>query len=394
VFEFDVAASSLHEASLVEGITSGYAAVLEEAGGLRSSDAASLVTLVGTGGTEQRLVEGWLSAGARSPKVLVAHPGHNSLAAALEALARIHQLGGRGAIVFLEGTSDLPGLVTLGERVADLGVWRRLSASRIGLIGDPSDWLVASMPEPAVVRRVWGPEVVEVPISELIATHVPDREAPVPAKGRPADEIAAASGVTRSLRELAETHRLDSLTVRCFDLIGALETTGCLALSALNDDGMVAGCEGDVVSALGMVWVQAISRQIPWMANPARVSVPEGILVLAHCTVPSRMVGHLRLDTHFESGIGVGLAGEFLRGPVTLLRIGGSELERIWLAEGEVVASGDERELCRTQATVRIGAESAAALLESPLGNHVVMARGHHEAALRRYHDWLVRPRG
>ena len=45
--------------------------------------------------------------------------------------------------------------------------------------------------------------------------------------------------------------RLDAVAVRCFDLVTARGTTGCLALSALNDAGRVAACEGDLASAVG-----------------------------------------------------------------------------------------------------------------------------------------------
>lgn len=47
-----------------------------------------------------------------------------------------------------------------------------------------------------------------------------------------------------------------------------LQTTGCLALSALLDEGIVAGCEGDLPAALTMSWMQAVTGQASFMANP------------------------------------------------------------------------------------------------------------------------------
>ena len=35
------------------------------------------------------------------------------------------------------------------------------------------------------------------------------------------------------------------MTVRCFDLLGRIGTTGCLALAILNAEGIPAACEGD-----------------------------------------------------------------------------------------------------------------------------------------------------
>lgn len=51
----------------------------------------------------------------------------------------------------------------------------------------------------------------------------------------------------------------------------AVPCAGCYSLSRLLDEGVVAGCEGDVCSALGMLWGKTMTRQVPWMANVAQV---------------------------------------------------------------------------------------------------------------------------
>ena len=50
----------------------------------------------------------------------------------------------------------------------DLAVWGSLRRARLGLVGNPSDWLVASTPEPETVRTVWGPVVVRFDVAEVI----------------------------------------------------------------------------------------------------------------------------------------------------------------------------------------------------------------------------------
>lgn len=47
---------------------------------------------------------------------------------------------------------------------------------------------------------------------------------------------------------------------------------GCYSLARLLDEGVVAGCEGDVCSALGMLWSKLMTGQVPWMANIAQAS--------------------------------------------------------------------------------------------------------------------------
>lgn len=41
-------------------------------------------------------------------------------------------------------------------------MWHELHRSRIGLVGEPSSWLVASTPAKQVVTDAWGPTLVDV----------------------------------------------------------------------------------------------------------------------------------------------------------------------------------------------------------------------------------------
>ncbi|MEA3340278.1 MAG: hypothetical protein U9R15_09955, partial [Chloroflexota bacterium] len=218
------------------------------------------------------------------------------------------------------------------------------------------------------------------------------------------------------LRQLVERYTLSALTLRCFDLVIRLRTTGCLALAQLNDESVIAGCEGDLVSTLGMLWAYHLLGQIPWMANPARLNGADNKLWLAHCTVPRRLtrryqllgtaipmaryqllgtaipMARYRLRSHFESGLGAAIQGEIAPGPVTLLRIGGAGLERIWLAEGDLLRNGDAEDLCRTQVEIRLTQGSVSDLLRAPLGNHLVMVRGRYAGRLRSWWEAMLRP--
>ena len=62
------------------------------------------------------------------------------------------------------------------------------------------------------------------------------------------DEAAlrAAARLVPALKDVFRAHRLHAATLRCFSLIETLRTSGCLALSRLNDEGLICGCEGDM----------------------------------------------------------------------------------------------------------------------------------------------------
>ncbi len=174
--------------------------------------------------------------------------------------------------------------------------------------------------------------------------------------------------------------------MRCFDLVLNQQTTGCFALAQLADDGVIAGCEGDLVSTVALLWAKKLLGATPWMANPAQLDSESNTLWMAHCTVPRTLVENYRLRSHFESGLGVGIQGTLPEGPVTLLRIGGAGMDRLWLAEGEILRSGNAENLCRTQVEIQLtNGGTVTDLLRAPLGNHLVLALGHHLDRLQRW---------
>jgi len=368
-----------------------------------------LIYLVATGGAEQKILR-LRDERERSmpgePVLLLAHPGNNSLPAALEVLARLQQDGKRGRILYLKGPQDAPGLQEVAEAAAGLRAFHELRRARIGLVGPPSDWLTASSPDPEVVRQVWGPQVIPIPIDELGEAMAAIPEKAVEPLGGDliskaarvrepgAVEIGDAVRVYLALKRLADEHELQAVTVRCFDLVGDLKTTGCFALAQLNDDGITAGCEGDLVSATAMLWIRTLLGQTSWMANPAGIDTENNSIWLAHCTVPRDMVEGYCLRSHFESGLGVGIQGTLPAGPVTLVRIGGRTMERLWLANGEILRAGTEERLCRTQAEVRLTRGGCAGdLLTAPLGNHLVLVPGHYAGRLQAWWELMVDPR-
>jgi L-fucose isomerase-like protein len=395
----------------VRRIISSYVPRLHGLGGERWTeeqlgDPAPLFYFLVSGGTESEVLglrRERSKSTSHEPVLLLAHPGNNSLPAALEVLARLQQDGTPGRIFFLKGPDDTDGYREIGEAVQDLKARRALQRARIGCVGEPSDWLVASSPDPEVVRSVWGPEVVAIELDAVVQTiRSVSREAvavqvhslfdrAVDRREPTLVDLEEAARVYLALREVVEQHELDALTVRCFDLVLDMETTGCFALAQLNDEGIMAGCEGDLVSTVGLLWVHELLGETPWMANPAHVDETRNTLWLAHCTVPRTIVKDYCLRSHFESGLGVGIQGQLPVGPVTLLRVGGRNLDRLWLAEGDILQAGNAENLCRTQAEIRLrGDRDVGDLLRAPLGNHLVMVSGQHVARLQAWHRTMI----
>ncbi len=184
-----------------------------------------------------------------------------------------------------------------------------------------------------------------------------------------------------ALKELIERHDLTSLSVRCFDFIGKYRSTGCYAVSFLNDRGVVAGCEGDIPATVAMITLSEVTGGPTFLANPTFVRGHR--LVLAHCTIAPKLTTRYEYRTHFESRLGVAISGALKKGErVTVARYN-REYSVLRAGEGRIV-KGDawSEELCRTQAEIEMDGD-AETIKDNPMGNHLVMTYGNHVSSLR-----------
>lgn len=304
----------------------------------------------------------------------------NSLAASLEILSYLGQQGLKGEV--LHGSPEyLRSRINALERVAIAR--QKLQGARIGVIGEPSDWLISSHADPVALMDRIGVKLESVPMEELVQEIGRAKADPAPSEVPMADNVRAsypgATQIYHALEVIVQSHRLNALTLRCFDLLTSVGNTGCLALASFNADGFPASCEGDVPALLSMMISQALTGFTGFQANPSRIDVETGEILFAHCTVPFNMVRNWQYNTHFESGIGVGIHGEIPEGPVTVFKVSG-KLDRFFAAEGELLYNQYEDNLCRTQVVLKVKPEEARYFLTKPIGNHHIIVPGHCKA--------------
>ena len=349
------------------------------------------VVWVMTGGVEGKFKEiyPWL----KKPIILLAEDINNSLPAALEILAYVREQNEKAYILhgnFDEIKRDLEKFCLMQDTV------KRIENARIASIGGPSDWLIASHVDFHKAADRWGCKFIYIPIEDLLKS-IKEIECetcddyfnkPAETVGISKKDVQESAKIYYALKKLVREQNITALTLKCFDLLDPFKNTGCLPLARLNDEGIIAGCEGDMPSLFTMFLAYILTGKPSFMANPSKIDIKANTILLAHCTVPASIVEEYSLKTHFESGIGVAVAGKFAKQPVTLVKLGSKNLDKLYVAEGSIVGNTDDENRCRTQIKVQVeyGLDS---LLENPLGNHLIIVPGKVEKLFRDFMSYM-----
>ncbi len=345
---------------------------------------------VASGGSEGYFLEVFEQLKARRCYILTSGES-NSLAASMEILSYLRKHGGSGEI--LHGDIE-----QVARQIRVLrNAYRALSTLRgkkLGCIGKPSDWLIASEYAPDTVMEKLGLGFVSIPMEELLEeikrNHYEDDPWTALFRRQAFDrnEIEKALNVYGALRRIVDRYDLCGVSVRCFDLLDTAHTTGCLGLSVLNSRGIYGGCEGDMPTLLSMAILGSITGEPLFMCNPSRFDTKAGCATFAHCTVPTAMLKSFCLNTHFESGIGVAVQGTFEEGDCTLFKCEG-DLSRYYAQEGTILETPFSNMLCRTQ--IRVGLDDFSYFLTDPINNHHVVCRGKHKTEIDAFFRLLKR---
>jgi len=240
---------------------------------------------------------------------------------------------------------------------------------RLGVVGKPSDWLIASTVDYARVLETMNCEIVDIPIERMTSL------------GEVDGGMKGAEAIYERLKELVVEYNLQGVTLRCFDLLSTVKNTGCIALSKLNDEGIPASCEGDIPTLLTMMVAQKLTGELCFQVNPARIQ-PDGKMLFAHCTLPLGMTEKHEYTTHFESGIGVAIHGDLPTGDYTLIKMSG-DMTRFLAEDVTLERCQFEPNLCRTQVWIQATPELSHYFMTNPIANHHVLIRGHHAAQFK-----------
>lgn len=200
---------------------------------------------------------------------------------------------------------------------------RNLLGTRIVALG--GTWGKYASDAPQVARNKFKMEIVEVSYEELAkriqaartdsslsaqTEQWTDSYLALPHTTRKTDRkfITNAFRLYSLFKELMAEHEAPAFTIKsCMGtIIPMSETTACLALSLLNDEGLMAFCESDFVIIPAGVLLRYITSKPVFLHNSTFPH--QGVVTCAHCTGPRRMDGQhyyaTEILTHYESDYG------------------------------------------------------------------------------------------
>ena len=117
------------------------------------------------------------------------------------------------------------------------------------------------------------------------------------------DKIELSVRMYSAIKKLCETEEYDAVAFSCWPKLMPLRgMSGCLVNALLNNAGIVAGCEADVLSTVSMLALHYVTESATVLMDMSRFDREDNTLMMWHCgTSPFDMAdgGGVRLDRHY-----------------------------------------------------------------------------------------------
>ena len=335
------------------------------------------IVFIETGGSEQKFIKD-IDNYLVGPVILLSNCKNNSLPACFEIRTYLASKKIEAVVIFGDEKDVASTIKQLHKIYYSLYKMRNIN---LGVIGVPSDWLIASRVDYADAKKYFGVNLIDITSSELkqeidkgIDGKIPHL-AELKKKNVSNDVLEGALKIYCGLKRIINKYNLKGFTLRCFDLIDEYKNTSCLAFALLNEEGIIATCEGDVPALLSMSFIKATCDLPSFQANPSKIDIRNSEIILAHCTLPLNMCKKYELHTHFESGLGIGVRGEMEKGQVTIFKIA-PDLKHVLCINGTINDNLTLPNYCRTQINIKLEKEALFELIKENFGNHVLVIYG------------------
>jgi len=277
----------------------------------------------------------------------------------------------------------------LAWRMRALLALRKTLGTRIVAVGGPGGWGAGGKLAPPIAREKWSLDIrtIDYPdVAKRLESLKKNDKVVAEARKQAAEYLARPNTVLkcdkkyvenafvlyRAFEDMMKEHDCTAMTIQhCMGTIMPIsETTACLPLSLLNDNGYLAFCESDFVVIPSGILMHNVTGLPVFLNDPTWPH--HGVVTIAHCTAPRRMDGKndepVELHTHFESDYGAAPKVDMKIGQMTTNVVPDFESKK-WVGALGTVEANPFHDICRSQTDIAIKGDWQK-LLEDMRGFH------------------------
>lgn len=304
--------------------------------------------------------------------LLIGSQHDNAYASATEVKAYLNEMNIPSILLDEEETETsamLKDFVTVRKAL------KNLRGKKLGQIGEVSEWLISSAIPAELLESKLGIKLTVIPWNELahFSEFKVSEQFLASFSGSTNMDLTETAKVSELLTNTIEKRNLDAITVECFPMVQKDNVTACLPLARFNNVGIPAGCEGDITAIAGMMLCKELTGISPWIANINKVS--DEVCMFSHCTIAPGLVSDFSVKTHFETGKGTAIQGNFKGDLITIFRFD-NKLSKAFIASTNITGRPKSDSACRTQIEVKLAENEVKLLRQRPLGNHHLIFPG------------------
>ena len=283
-------------------------------------------------------------------------------------------------------------------RLRALFALKNTIGKRVIAIGGPSGWgLFGYIYGPHNAKKIWKLDIVSVSYKELedrLKSARKNSKLLVLVKKEAEDYLSDPKVTLKTnkkyvinafllyhvFKQILKDYDAEAITVKeCMSTIMPIaDTTACLVLSLLNDEGYLAFCESDFVVIPAGILLHYISGKPVFLNDPTTPF--NGTVILAHCTAPRKMNGMTKeradIVTHFESDFGAAPKVYFKREQVVTV-VDPDFSGKLWLGFKGRITDIPSHSICRSQVEVTIDGDWRL-LLNKMRGFHWILCYGNY----------------
>lgn len=242
------------------------------------------------------------------------------------------------------------------------------------------------------IFKEMGILVDQYPISQLYGQSVTEDEIKVKeakirnkfdVSGVTDEQVKKVAKLMASAQKFIDNNSLTGLAVRCWpEFANEYGISPCAAMSILQSEDYILGCEGDLEGTLTMIAARAVGAETPFLADLSQVNFEDNFALMWHCGVAPCNLWDGKcvrsLDTYFAGGRGVTADFVMKSGDINIFRIDSARGKtRLYMASGKAIPM--EKELRGTYAKVKFDKhikDVVDQVVYKGIAHHVAMVYG------------------